>query len=57
MLRLEAKLVHLEGEDVLFIPPGVVHRTSNPGEEVARFIEIYAPAGKDFHVVGEEEQS
>ena len=48
---------HLEREDVLFIPPGVVHRTSNPGEEIARFIEIYAPAGEDFQVVGEEEQS
>ena len=41
-----------EGE-ALLIPPGVPHGTSNPGSDDARFIEIYAPAGLDFHVLEE----
>ena len=43
----------LEADDVLLIPPGAVHQTSNPGEATARFIEVYAPAGDDFHIVDE----
>lgn len=48
-----SELHRLEVDDVLLIPPGVVHQTSNPGDETARFIEVYAPAGDDFHIVGE----
>lgn len=44
----------LTADDVLFIPPGVVHATSNPGPGTARFIEIYAPSGPDFHIVDDE---
>lgn len=39
----------LEPEDVLFIPPGLPHRTTNAGATTARFVEIYAPPGPDFH--------
>lgn len=38
--------------DILLIPPGVVHDTTNVGKVTCRFIEIYAPAGRDFHLVG-----
>lgn len=55
-VEVAGELRHLERGDVLFIPPGLVHRTSNPGEETARFIEVYAPAGKDFHVVDSGER-
>ncbi len=37
--------------DVVFIPPNAVHSTSNPGPETAVFVEVYAPAGDDFHLV------
>lgn len=37
--------------ELLSISPGVIHQTSNPTEETARFIEIYLPAGDDFHIV------
>jgi mannose-6-phosphate isomerase-like protein (cupin superfamily) len=44
---------HLVGPDqVGFIPPGVVHTAGNAGTHgVCKVIEIYAPAGEDFHVV------
>lgn len=42
---------HLSPGDVLVIPPGVIHATSNPYDRLCRFIEIYAPPGPDFHVV------
>jgi mannose-6-phosphate isomerase-like protein (cupin superfamily) len=50
---IDEDTIALGADDVLFIPPGVVHATSNPGSEVAVFIEVYAPAGEDFHVVAE----
>ncbi len=53
-VEVAGEVRHLERDDVLFIPPGMVHRTSNPGEDTARFIEVYAPAGNDFHVVEDE---
>lgn len=54
-VEIEGSTHRLEADDVLFIPPGRVHATSNPGSEPARFIEIYAPAGADFHIVDREE--
>ena len=33
----------LEKGDVGFVPPGLKHAVFNPGDEVARVIEIYAP--------------
>jgi mannose-6-phosphate isomerase-like protein (cupin superfamily) len=50
---IDEDTIALGADDVLFIPPGVVHATSNPGSDVAVFIEVYAPAGEDFHVVAE----
>jgi mannose-6-phosphate isomerase-like protein (cupin superfamily) len=47
------EVVSLAADEVLMIPPGVVHATSNPGDRTAVFLEIYAPAGADFHVVPE----
>ena len=46
---------HLLGPgEVGFIPPGVVHTAGNAGTHgVCRIIEIYAPAGQDFHEVAE----
>ena len=54
---VEGAVATLEANDVLFIPPGVVHGTSNPGPDTAAFIEIYAPAGHDFHIVDEPEEN
>jgi len=49
----------VEGEErlagpgqVVFIPPGVPHATGNAGDSPLRLVEIYAPPGPDFHVVG-----
>lgn len=50
-VRFEDRTVTLGPNEVLLIPPGVVHGTRNPGEAEARFIEIYIPAGEDFHIV------
>jgi mannose-6-phosphate isomerase-like protein (cupin superfamily) len=36
---------------IIFIPAGVPHSLSNPGEEPFRIFEIYAPAGPDFDFV------
>jgi mannose-6-phosphate isomerase-like protein (cupin superfamily) len=44
----------LDEGDVLFIPAGSPHKTTNGGDEVARALEIYAPpAGNDSHVAPE----
>lgn len=53
-VEVGGKITPLESEDVLLIPPGTVHNTSNPGSETAVFIEVYAPAGADFHIVEDE---
>jgi mannose-6-phosphate isomerase-like protein (cupin superfamily) len=40
----------LSAGDVIFIPAGSAHRTTNGGDTVARAIEIYAPPpGDDSH--------
>jgi quercetin dioxygenase-like cupin family protein len=41
---------------VAFITPGVRHAAGNAGDTVARVIEIYAPAGQDFHIVDDEDK-
>lgn len=53
---IEGDVSKLEADDVLFIPPGAVHSTSNPGPDTATFIEIYAPAGHDFYIVDEPKE-
>ena len=55
-VNVEGAVHTLEADDVLFIPPGAVHGTSNPGPHTAVFIEIYAPAGHDFHIVDESKE-
>jgi mannose-6-phosphate isomerase-like protein (cupin superfamily) len=44
---------HLLGPNqVGFIPPGLVHTAGNAGTHgVCKVIEVYAPAGQDFHAV------
>lgn len=54
-VEIEGEVKSLQTNDVLFIPPGVIHSTSNPGPDTATFIEVYAPAGRDFHIVDEAE--
>lgn len=42
-------IYRLEKDDVVFIPPGVPHAAGSAGEGPVTLLEIYAPAGKDFH--------
>lgn len=43
---------HRLGPDqVAFIPPGTPHSAGSDGSGPARVIEIYAPAGTDFHIL------
>jgi mannose-6-phosphate isomerase-like protein (cupin superfamily) len=37
--------------DVAFIPPGVPHAAGSAGSGPVKVLEIYAPAGQDFHVL------
>ena len=48
---VEGKRYYLRKDDVAFIPPGLRHYAGNAGDVPARAIEIYAPAGQDFHIV------
>lgn len=52
---VEGKTYRIGAGEVAFIPPGVHHAAGNGGDTVARVIEIYAPAGQDFHIVENEE--
>ena len=44
----------LEKDDVAFIPPGVPHAAGSYGGQRAVVLEIYAPAGEDFHIVSDQ---
>lgn len=46
---VDGVLHRLEKGDVAFIPPGVPHAAGSAGEGPVTLLEIYAPAGKDFH--------
>ncbi|MGE5307155.1 MAG: cupin domain-containing protein [Alphaproteobacteria bacterium] len=52
---VEGKKYRISAGEVAFIPPGVHHAAGNGGDTVARVIEIYAPAGQDFHIIENEE--
>ena len=52
---VEGKKYRLGPGEVAFIPPGVRHQAGNCGDNVARVLEIYAPAGEDFHIVDDSE--
>ena len=42
----------LDVGEIGFIPPGVVHTATNARSDIScRIVEIYAPAGKEFHEV------
>lgn len=41
----------LKAGDVAFIPPGVPHAAGSDGSGPARVLEVYAPAGDDFHIL------
>lgn len=42
----------LEAGEAGFIPPGVVHTATNARADApCRIVEVYAPAGRDFHEV------
>ncbi|MDP6559889.1 MAG: cupin domain-containing protein [Candidatus Binatia bacterium] len=48
-VEVEGQSHRLRQGEVAFIPPGVPHAVGNAGDVPAKFIEIYAPAGKDYH--------
>lgn len=48
---VEGKRYLLVKDDVAFIPPGVHHAAGSAGFGPVRVIELYAPAGRDFHIV------
>ena len=48
---LDAERYYLVKDDVAFIPPGVPHAAGSAGFGSATVIEIYAPAGEDFHII------
>lgn len=50
-LVVEGEEHELKQDDVVFMPPGTRHSLSIVGDEELRLLEIYAPAGQDFHVV------
>ncbi len=47
---IEGQRHRLQKDDVAFIPPGLRHSAGNSGSVPAKVIEIYAPAGVDFHI-------
>jgi mannose-6-phosphate isomerase-like protein (cupin superfamily) len=48
---VEGKEYLVGPRQVVFIPPGLKHSTSNAGPAPLEILEIYAPAGSDFHEV------
>ncbi len=50
-LMIDGVTHQLEKDDVAFIPPGVPHAAGSAGGKPAVMLEIYAPAGDDFHIV------
>jgi quercetin dioxygenase-like cupin family protein len=55
---VEGKRFYLERDDVGFVPPGLRHYAGTaPDSPVpARVLEIYAPHGKDYHIVDDPEE-
>jgi quercetin dioxygenase-like cupin family protein len=55
---VEGKRFYLEQDDVGFVPPGLRHYAGTaPDSPVpARVLEIYAPHGKDYHIVDDPEE-
>jgi mannose-6-phosphate isomerase-like protein (cupin superfamily) len=53
-LTIEGETHIVREDDVIFIPAGMKHSLSNPGEKPFEIFEIYAPAGMHFDFVADE---
>ena len=53
---VDGKRYYLVKDDVAFIPPGVPHAAGSAGLGIATVLEIYAPAGTDFHIIDDPEE-
>jgi mannose-6-phosphate isomerase-like protein (cupin superfamily) len=53
---IDGEHFRLSPMDVVFIPPGVPHALGSTAGGPVKLIEIYAPAGQDFHLVDGEDQ-
>lgn len=51
---IDGSFHELKKDDVAFIPPGVPHAAGSSGHGQAVLLEIYAPAGRDFHIVSDQ---
>ena len=51
------KRLHLEANDVAYIPPGVPHAAGSDGSGPATVLEIYAPVGRDFRILADNAES
>ncbi len=51
---IDGRFHEFRTDDVVFIPPGVPHAAGSSGESKAVLLEIYAPAGRDFHIVSDQ---
>ena len=51
-LRMASGDRFLETGDAAYIPPRLNHALANRDAVPCRIIEVYVPAGRDFHVVG-----
>ncbi len=51
---IDGRFHEFRKDDVVFIPPGVPHAAGSSGEGKAVLLEIYAPAGRDFHIVSDQ---
>lgn len=54
-LVADGKAYEVREGQIIFIPAGVPHSLSNPGDEPFRIFEIYAPAGPDFDFISVED--
>ena len=50
-LVIEGQEYEVKPDDVVFMSPGTRHSLAIVGDEELRLLEIYAPAGQDFHLV------
>jgi mannose-6-phosphate isomerase-like protein (cupin superfamily) len=53
-LTVEGETHIVREDDVIFIPAGMKHSLSNPGDQPFEIFEIYAPAGSHFDFVADE---
>ena len=45
IIRIEDEPIEVAEGDAVFIPPGKMHEVSNTGDEILKYIVIYAPPG------------